>query len=163
MTKALVRLVLSAFGLAVYSSVSSAALPSAQQVASKWKTRTQGAQQDYADGVANTDKDPTQLAIAAGQRLLDNFTKAFNSGKWANGLRKTGKQGWQQAVASKGVTNFANGVAAAEDKVATAFAPLLAFEANLQTQVRGMPNVTDNDREQRMLAWVRGMRKYSGS
>lgn len=139
------------------------AIASAQSVAAKWKTRTSAASQDYADGVANTDKDPTALAIAAGPRLLDNFTKAFNSGKWANGLRKAGKQGWQNAVATKGVTNFSNGVNAAEDKVAAAFAPLLAFESNLQSQVRGMANVTDNDREQRMLAWVRGMRKYAGS
>lgn len=139
------------------------AIASAQTVAAKWKSRTSAASQDYADGVANTDKDPTALAIAAGPRLLDNFTKAFQSGKWANGLRKAGKSGWQQAVASKGVSNFTNGVNAAEEKVATAFAPLLAFEQNLQQQVRGMANVTDNDREQRMLAWVRGMRKYPTS
>lgn len=139
------------------------AIANAQTVAAKWKTRTSAASQDYADGVANTDKDPTALAIQAGPRLLANFTTAFNSGKWANGLRKAGKAGWQNAVATKGVQNFTNGVNNAEDKVAAAFAPLLAFESNLQSQVRGMANVTDNDREQRMLAWVRGMRKYPGA
>jgi hypothetical protein len=60
---------------------------------------------------------------------------AFNSGKWANGLRRAGKAGWQAAVAAKGATNFSNGVNAAEGKVADAFAPLLAFEQNLQNQV----------------------------
>lgn len=139
------------------------AIASAQTVAAKWRTRTSAASQDYADGVANTDKDPTQLAIAAGQRLRDNFNRAFDSGKWANGLRKKGKSGWQAAVAAKGVQNFQNGVNAAEEAVASAFAPLLAFEQNLQSTVRGMPNVTDADRENRMLAWTRGMRKYSGA
>lgn len=137
------------------------ALPTAQEVAAKWKQRTAGASQDYADGVARTDKDPTQLAIAAGPRLLANFTQAFQSGKWANNLRRVGKQGWQAAVASKGVTNFANGVNNAESKVAEAFGPLLAFEASLQNNIASMPNVTDTDRENRMLAWVRGMRQYS--
>lgn len=138
------------------------ALPNAQAVASKWVTRTSAAAQDYAQGVAQTDKDPTALAIAAQARLLQNFQTSVTSGKWANRLRATGKAGWQSAVASKGVANFQNGVSAARDKVAAAAGPLLAFEANLQRQVQGMPNVTDADREARMLAWIRGMRQYQG-
>jgi hypothetical protein len=137
------------------------AIANAQSVAAKWKQRTSAAAQDYADGVAQTDKDPTALAIAAGPRYLDSVTKAFTSGKWANGLRRAGTSGWQAAVAAKGQTNFSNGVNAAEQKVADAFGPLLAFEQNLLNQVSAMANVTDNDREQRMLTWVRGMRQYT--
>lgn len=137
-----------------------AALPTAQDVAAKWKQRTAAAQQDYLDGVAKTDKDPTQLAIAAGPRLVANFNRSFNDGTWANGLRKKGKQGWQAAVAAKGGQNFAVGVENAEQVVAEAFGPLLAYEQNLHNTVSGMANVTDLDREARMLAWVRGMRNY---
>lgn len=137
------------------------ALPTAQQVAAKWKQRTSAAAQDYAHGVANTDKDPTALAIAAGPRYLQNVQAAFNSGRWANGLRRVGKQGWQAAVAAKGETNFSNGVNNAEAKVTEAFGQLLAFEQNLLNTVGAMPNVTDTDRENRMLAWVRGMRTFS--
>lgn len=137
------------------------ALPTAQDVAAKWTQRTAAAAPDYAKGVANTDKDPTALAIAAGPRLLQNFTAAFNSGKWANGLRRAGKAGWQKAVADKGQTNFSTGVQAAGAKVTEAFTQLLAFEQNLLNNVSSMPNVTDADREARMLAWVRGMRGYS--
>lgn len=162
MKRALLYLV-GALGLSLRLSASSMAIANAQEVAAKWKQRTAAAQQDYADGVAKTDKDPTQLAIAAGPRLIENFTKAFNSGKWANGLRRVGKTGWQAAVAAKGAQNFATGVNAAEPRVAEAFGPLLAFEQNLLNQVNGMPNVTDNDREQRMLTWVRGMRTYQKS
>lgn len=137
------------------------ALPTAQQVSDKWKQRTSAAAQDYASGVANTDKDPTALAIAAGPRYLQNVQAAFNSGKWANGLRKVGKAGWQAAVAAKGETNFSTGVNAAGQKVTDAFTTLLAFEQNLLNQVATMPNVTDADRENRMLFWVRGMRQYA--
>ncbi len=138
------------------------AIIDAQSYADKWSQRTSAASQDYATGVAQTDKDPTALAIAAQARLLQNFTQSVTSGQWANGLRQVGKGGWQAAVAAKGVANFQNGVAAARDKVAAAAGPLLAFEANLQRQVQGMPNVTDADREARMLAWIRGMRQYTG-
>lgn len=130
-------------------------------VAAKWQSRTSGAQQAYVDGVNNTQKDPTQLAINAQARLLANFQNAVNSGKWANRLRAVGKGGWQAAVDAK-ANNFSTGVNAAVAKVTAAFQPLLQYENNLQQQVDAMPNITDTDRENRMLAWVRGMRQYTG-
>lgn len=159
----LLSFLLGALGIYVRAQVATGALPTAQEVAAKWRQRTSAAQQDYVDGVARTDKDPTALAIAAGPRYLANVQAAFNSGKWANGLRAVGKQGWQAAVAAKGGTNFANGVNAAEATVVDAFTRLLSFEANLLNSVNNMPNVTDTDREARMLAWVRGMRTYGRS
>lgn len=133
----------------------------AAAVASKWQSRTSGAQQAYVDGVNNTQKDPTQLAINNQARLKTNFNAAIDSGKWANRLRAVGKAGWLQAIQDK-ANNFSTGVNAAQSKVASAFAPLLQYENNLQQQVDAMPNVTDTDRENRMLAWVRGMRQYTG-
>jgi len=153
------------FGLHVQTSLSDLGarfIIDAQSYADKWVTRTSAASQDYADGVAQTDKDPTSLAIASQARLLLNFQNAVNSGEWAAALRAVGKAGWQAAVAAKGVANFQNGVSAARDKVVAAAVPLLAFETNLQRQVQGMPNVTDADREARALAWMRGMRQYGG-
>lgn len=155
MLKLIGRLLLFAFGLA--------AIPDASTVADKWESRTTAASQDYLDGVAKSDKDPTALAIAAGQRYRTQVLAAFDSGKWANGLRRSGKQGWQDGVATKGGSNFQNGVSAAKPKVQQAFASLLAFESGLQSKVAAMPNVTDADRENRMLAWVRGMRTYTKS
>ena len=132
----------------------------AAAVASKWQSRTSGAQQAYVDGVNATQKDPTQLAINNQARLLTNFQNAVNSGKWANHLRAVGKAGWQAAVDLK-ANNFSTGVNASVAKVQAAFAPLLQYENTLQQQVDAMPDVTDTDRENRMLAWVRGMRNYT--
>lgn len=155
MLRTLWRLLLFAIG--------TAAMPTAAEVAAKWETRTTAASTDYADGVAKSDKDPTALAIAAGPRYIANVQKSFNDGTWANGLRRSGKQGWQDGVASKGADNFSRGVSAAKQKVENAFQPLLAFEQSLQNKVAAMPNVTDADREARMLTFVRGMRTYKKS
>lgn len=129
-------------------------------VAAKWATRTSAASQDYVDGVTSTDKDPTALAIAAIPRMRSRVLESIDSGKVAAGLRRVGKQGWIAAVQAKGAANFSSGVQAAEAKVAASFAPLLAFESNLQRQVQAMPANTDAEREAKMLAWVRGMRTY---
>lgn len=136
------------------------ALPTAQAVASKWVSRTSAAAQDYAEGVAKTDVDPTQRAVASQARMRQRILEAIDSGRWAQGLQRVGVQGWKNAVATKGVQNFGTGVAAAESKVAQAFGPLLAFEASLKATIDAMPNVTDADRNNRMLAWANGMRQY---
>lgn len=132
----------------------------ASAVASKWVTRTSAASQDYVDGVTQTDKDPSALAIAAIPRMRIRVLEAIDTGKVAAGLRRSGKAGWIAAVQAKGAANFSSGVQAAEGKVAAAFGPLLAFESNLQRQVQAMPANTDAEREAKMLAWVRGMRTY---
>ena len=80
----------------------SMAIPSADVVAAKWARNAGQAQQDYQLGIQNTDVDPTALAIAAIPRALQRYTEAVNSGKMANGLRRVGKAGWQQAALSKG-------------------------------------------------------------
>lgn len=129
-------------------------------VASKWVSRTSAAAQDYVDGVTQTQKDPIQLAIAAIPRMRQRVLEAIDTGKVQRGLQRVGKQGWVAAVQAKGAANFASGVSAAEQKVATAFGPLLAFEDNLQAQVQAMPANTDAEREARALAWIRGMRNY---
>jgi hypothetical protein len=135
------------------------ALPNASDVAAKWVTRTQAASQDYTTGVQNTDKDPTALAIAQGQRYITRVQDAFNSGKWANGLRRAGKAGWQTATLAK-AGNFSTGVAAAESKMQAAMAALLPFEASLQSRIASMPNVTLQDRINRATTWITEMAKY---
>jgi hypothetical protein len=134
-------------------------IPDAQTVAARWSQNTQAATQRYSDGVQATQKDQAGLAIAAGPKYLQNVTQAFNSGKWANGLRRVGTQGWKAATIAK-AANFATGVGASEAKVASAFTPLLAYEQTLQNQVQSMPNVTLQDAINRATAWINGMARY---
>lgn len=137
-----------------------ASVPDAATVLKKWKARTGAAQQDYADGVANTDKDPTALAIAAIPRMRSRILEAIDSGKVANGLRASGKSGWQHGVATKGVQNFSQGVNNADDAFTKAFTPLLSYIGQVKTTIAGMADVTDADRDQRMLKNAQLMRQY---
>lgn len=133
---------------------------SATEVAAKWAARAGSATQDYVDGAARTDKDPTALAIAAIPRMRAEVIRAIDSGKVANGLRRVGKQGWLDAIRTKGAQNYGNGVANAEAKVAAAFGPLLSYIDAGKARVASMPNVTDQDRENRALFMIRYMRDY---
>lgn len=139
------------------------AVPDGATSFAKWKARTAAAQQDYVDGALSTDKDPTALAIAAGPRYIANVQRSFNDGTWANRLRASGKTGWQNGIRDKGATNFTNGVQNAGAKAEAAFVALAAYIAGVQRQIASMPNVTDADREARMLANTRLMRQYNRS
>lgn len=139
------------------------ALPDAQSVADKWVQRASAASQDYAQGVAQTDKDPTALAAANGARYIQGVQDAYNSGKWARRLQQVGKAGWQQAVASKGVANYGTGVNASRDKFAQAIGPVLTAVAAAQAQVRSMPSVTPAQRDARALAFIQYMRNWGAN
>lgn len=132
----------------------------AQAAAAKWARNASAASADYVDGAQRTDKDPTALAIANQSRALSGYQEAITSGRWAAALRSAGKSGWLEGIATKGATNYANGVQQAESKVASAFGPLFNHIGNLQRTVQAMPSNTDAERELRMLTFVRGMRQY---
>lgn len=138
-------------------------LPDPQVVADKWASRASGASADYAQGVATTDKDPTALAAANGARYIQGVQDAYASGKWARRLQAVGKAGWQQAVASKGVTNYSTGVNASRDKYAQAIGPVLQAVAAGQAKVRSMPSVTPAQRDARALAFIQHMRQWGAS
>jgi hypothetical protein len=138
-------------------------LPDPQTVADKWVQRASAASQDYAQGVASTDKDPTALAAANGARYIQGVQDAYNSGKWARRLQQVGKAGWQQAVASKGVANYGTGVNASRDKYAQAIGPVLQAVASAQAKVNAMPNVTAAQRDARALAFIQYMRQWGAS
>lgn len=133
------------------------AIPSATVVADRWAAAAGQASQRYADGVAQTDKDPTQLAIQNQAALVNNFNTAVSNGTWARRLGAVGKTGWQQAVAAKGAANYGTGVNAAKGKFQQKIGPVLAFESQLQQQIDAMPNVTSADKTARMVAWKNGM------
>jgi hypothetical protein len=89
-----------------------------------------------------------------------NVLDAIDNGRVANGLRKVGTDGIKAAVAQKGKVAFTNGVSGAQQKFETAFAPLLVYIDNVKGQIAQMPNLTDADRDARMLKNVALMRQY---
>ncbi len=134
-----------------------------QAVLTKWKTNTSAAAAAYVAGAEATDKDPTQLAINAIPYMRARVLDAIDSGRVANGLRRSGKQGWLAGVAGKGRQNFEAGVANADTRFLNGFTPLLNYiGANVGT-VRSMPANSPADRKARMNAWFDKMSAYKST
>lgn len=132
----------------------------AQEVADLWSQGISNAQQKMTAGVLRTTQNPAAQAIAKRQKFVASMQDPATFDKWEAGLRGTTLQSWQAAMTGLGIQRAAQGAGQKKDKFAKAMGALLPFVDQLQGTVRGMPDNTIADREQRMLAWSRGMRGY---
>ena len=74
-----------------------------------WSAGFGAATQTVTDGVNNTQKDWAQRTLAAKNQILAGIQAAFTSGRWDQGVQRTGTAGWKQAMIAKGVPHMATG------------------------------------------------------
>jgi hypothetical protein len=126
--------------------------------AANWATAMQQASAKATAGAQRVQESPGARAAAQAQKWLNRVNESAQ--KWQRKVGAVTLQEWRDAYINKGVPRIASGAQAALPAYQQALTPLLAFEANLWAQIDGMPSTTEADRENRMLAWVRGMRQY---
>lgn len=123
-----------------------------------WAAAMQQASAKATAGAQRVQESPGSRAAAKAQKWLNRVNESAD--KWRRNVGAVTLQEWRDAYITKGVPRIASGAQAAKPAYQQALTPLLAFEANLWATVDSMPSDTEADRENRMLAWVRGMRQY---
>ena len=119
-------------------------------------------QQNYLKGIASPKKDPIQAGIEAQGAYEAKMRDPAVLKRREAGLRRTSMAEWALMAETIGAQNLVAGVVARRAKVErfwSAWMPLLT--AHLQTIDR-LPNVTDADRERRMVENLRGLRALHG-
>jgi len=115
---------------------------------------------DITRGIERTTVSPTALAAAKEDKMKNNIMEALNSGKWKRGLLRVTLQDWQKAAIEKGVPRISIGIDAAKDKTTKFAGQLLSFEDSLLGELKKKPDVSFEDSVNRMVFWVRGMKKF---
>lgn len=133
----------------------------AQEYAEKWSRRLQAAAPDIQRGISRVDTSPTEAAAAKKDKMLANVTAAVQNGKWEAGLRRVTLSDWKKAATEKGIPRISQGVAGASPKVADFASKLLPFQDSLKQQISNMPDLTIEDNINRMVAFARGMSKFT--
>ena len=133
---------------------------SAEDVAAKWAQNISNAQAGMTAGVQRVTQAPGVAAANQKQRFVSAMQDPATFDKWERGVRSVSLGSWQQSMLTLGIPRAAQGAQQKKDKFVTAMTALLPFVDNLRNQVRSLPANTQADREQRMLAWSRGMRQY---
>ena len=100
-------------------------MKTAAQAAQNWQNAAGRATTDYVAGVNSTTKDQAALAVAQQATLLNNFTQAVTSGRWAAGVTRRGTAYWKQQTEAKS-QNYATGYSSGAGNYSAAAAKVMA-------------------------------------
>ena len=117
---------------------------------------------NYRQGIASPKKDPIEAGIAAEDKYANAMRKVIEERRRAEALKFTNIDEWYAYASNLGAPRLVEGVSKREKEVADFLAgwvPLL--QEHLQ-KIDAMPQATDQDREQRMLANLRGLKALKG-
>jgi chorismate mutase len=134
-------------------------VPDAATITQRMIDGSAAAGQKFVEGALAPRRDPVQAAIKANARYKANTLAAINEDRFVKGLQGVDNEQTIAVISSIGAQAYTQGVAARKAKIARRneqMNPILA--ANCAT-IDGMPAVTDQDREARMLANLRNMRQ----
>jgi len=118
---------------------------------------------DYKRGVENPQRDPIAAAKAANAKRIANLKASIEKKTWEKAMERVTMDDWKKKTLSLGVDRFVPGVEANVDKITKfvdSFQPKLQA---VQNSIRAMPEETESQREARMLANVRAMRKLKAT
>lgn len=117
---------------------------------------------NYKVGISKPRKDPIEAGIAAEEKYAANTKRAIDEGRRAAALGKTSMAEWYKYSSDLGAGRLVEGVVKREAKVTkfvTTFQPMLVSHL---ASVDALADVTDSDREQRMLENLRGLKALKG-
>jgi len=118
--------------------------------------------QNYIAGIASPKADPIARGIATEGKYAEETRKAIDNQSRKKALEKTSMNEWYQYASTLGADKLVDGVVKRESKVAafiTAFQPMLTTHLS---RVDALSDVTDSDREGRMLENLRGLKALKG-
>lgn len=132
-----------------------------------WKTRQINTlksvgETNYKVGISKPKKDPIAAGIAAEEKYATETKKAIDAGSRKAALEKTNMAEWYKYSSELGAGRLVDGVVKREAKVGDfvrTFQPMLVDHL---TKIDGLSDVTDGDREQKMLENLRGLKALKG-
>lgn len=101
-------------------------MKTAQQAAANWAASAGRASTNYSEGVNNFSGDWAGATTRQQATMVNNWTQAVSSGRWAQGVTNTGTNGWKSATQAK-TTNYTTGFQAGAQKQAAAAAKIMSF------------------------------------
>ena len=120
-------------------------------------------EQNYREGVTRPRKDPIAAGIAA-QGAYENAMRDPNVLKRrVAGLQRTNMEEWASMAERVGASRLVAGVVERRFKVERAVSTLHGKLTQHLQHIDAMPNVTDADRERRMVENLRGLKQMKGT
>ncbi len=120
--------------------------------------KVQGAAQDWEAGVRNPSTSPVGGMKKAKGRFKTEMQAALNEDRWGKAIDRLTDEEIAAAAIAAGGARFVQGVTSRQPKVLAAVQALQPKVAALKARLDAMPVDTDQQREQKMLEAMRGMK-----
>ncbi len=130
----------------------------AQEIAEKQARNLVGSIEDIRRGVERCEVNPCERAAAKADKWLASITASKD--KWKSALARTPKESWVNGMINKGLNRISAGIEAAKAKTVSFYEQLLPYQESLKSSLANAPDVTLEDRLQKMVNWSRGMAKF---
>lgn len=137
--------------------------PNADRMTRKYLARTQAAGGDYVEGMQDPRRDPKAAARAANGKWKNRVTEAVNEDRWVKGIEAYDYAEAVRIATEDGGAAYTAGIQKRANKIAQVHQRLAPQLARVSQTIQSMPQNTPADREQRMLANLREMRKLKGA
>ena len=133
----------------------------------EWKTRQidtlkSVGEKNYRVGIAGPKADPIAAGIAAQGRYEAQMKKDEVLARRKSALEKTNMAEWSKYASEIGAARLVEGVVKREPKVSAFIRVWQPILLDHVTKIDALPNVTDKEREDRMLENLRGLRGLKG-
>lgn len=133
-------------------------MPTPQQAARKWNSRLKAATNEIREGVEGTDINPMERAAAQSEKWVNRVAAAQQ--KYIAGLGRVSLEDWKRATIDKGIPRIAAGADQAVGEVEAFQTELMAFQATIDRELAGMPDVTLEDSIARATHQMRRMSEF---
>lgn len=130
---------------------------SPEKWAAKQVKRASEAAEDWLAGVLKPRRDPIAAAIAAAPKRENRIIESLRQKKWEKAMAAVDEALMFATIRKRGAAAFRAGIEDRAEKVFARVKELQPMVAALATAIDAMPDVTDSDREKRLLAARRGM------
>jgi len=128
------------------------AVISAEEWAEKQVKRASAAAGDWERNVQRPRRDPIKGAIAAAAKRRQKVMESLDTAKWEKAMGKVDETTMYEVIRKRGASAFRAGVEDRAAKVRARVAELQPLVTAVKKQIEAMPDVTDADREARLLA-----------
>lgn len=138
-------------------------LPSKAAWSNKWVTNSQNSVQHLVSGINGVTESPMEKAAQKQDKLVQNWTAAVNSGKWAAGLRAVSMEQWKKITAEKCQQRYSPGIKAAQPKMEAYIDQVTPHIENGLQQLESMPDLTLQDSIARSAFFITHMSNFKKS
>jgi len=117
---------------------------------------------NYVEGIKSPKADPIARGIATEGKYAEETRKAIDAGRRKAALEKTSMAEWYQYASTLGADKLVDGVVKREAKVSDFIASFQPMLTSHLAKIDALADVTDSDRENRMLENLRGLKALKG-